>query len=273
SGSPYTYDSGGNMTHDASHSYTYDAENRLTQVDGGSTASYVYDAEGRRVQKTTSGGWRAYIPDASGNALAETTSSGWQVGYVYLGGQLLSQYRDSTTYFAHGDHLGSTRLLTKLDKSTYDSLDFLPFGEQIAGSTGSTHKFTGDERDAESNLDHTWFRKYSSSLGRWTSPDPAGLAAADPPNPPSWNGYAYGKNNPLSRIDPSGLNDCEEHADCENVGTGLGQFGQPGQNLFGENICDILGCNNFWDGRPTIGFGGNKFDLAKIPVVTQVQGW
>jgi len=34
------------MTHDASHSYTYDAENRITKVDGGSTATYGYDVDG-----------------------------------------------------------------------------------------------------------------------------------------------------------------------------------------------------------------------------------
>ena len=45
-GSPYQYDAAGNMTHDASHSYTYDAENRITKVDGGSTATYGYDVDG-----------------------------------------------------------------------------------------------------------------------------------------------------------------------------------------------------------------------------------
>jgi len=34
--------------------------------------------------------------------------------------------------------------------SVYDSLDYLPFGKQIAGDTSSTHKFTGKERDSES---------------------------------------------------------------------------------------------------------------------------
>src|ERR1700724_3303670 len=47
----YTYDAAGNMTHDASHSYAYDTENRLTAVDGGSTANYYYDAFGYRVHR------------------------------------------------------------------------------------------------------------------------------------------------------------------------------------------------------------------------------
>ena len=42
----FTHDSAGNMTHDDSHGYTYNAESRVTQVDSGSTATYVYDAEG-----------------------------------------------------------------------------------------------------------------------------------------------------------------------------------------------------------------------------------
>ena len=168
---------------------------------------------------------------------------------------MLSQYRDSTTYFMHGDHLVSARLLTKMDKSVYDSLDFLPFGEQIAGSSGTSHKFTGrvsgfvlanpelkNERDSESTLDHTLFRKYSSSLGRWTSPDPAGFLAADASNPQSWNGYTYVLNNPLALVDPSGLDPCQganvfEFSEAAN-GTGIftpedcaangGTWGDPG---------------------------------------------
>ncbi|OLE97457.1 MAG: hypothetical protein AUG75_08110 [Cyanobacteria bacterium 13_1_20CM_4_61_6] len=68
-----------------------------------------------------------------------------------------------------------------------------------------THKFTGLERDSESNLDHTWFRQYSSPIGRWMRPDPAGLAAVDPFNPQSWNRYVYVLNNPLAYRDPLGL--------------------------------------------------------------------
>ena len=30
-----------------------------------------------------------------------------------------------------------------------------------------------------------------SSVGRWLSPDPAGLSAVDPSNPQSWNRYVY----------------------------------------------------------------------------------
>ncbi|HXY26375.1 MAG TPA: RHS repeat-associated core domain-containing protein [Candidatus Acidoferrum sp.] len=86
------------------------------------------------------------------------------------------------------------------------NLDYLPFGELNSSDSGITsHKFTGDERDSETNLDHTWFRKYSSTLGRWMTPDPASLAAVDPTSPQSWNRYAYVLNAPLELTDSFGL--------------------------------------------------------------------
>ena len=41
---------------------------------------------------------------------------------------------------------------------------------------------------------------------RFTSPDPL-LNSGRPWDPQSWNRYAYGRNNPLKNIDPTGLYD------------------------------------------------------------------
>jgi len=96
------------------------------------------------------------------------------------------------------------------------NLDYLPFGEINSSDSGiSGLKFTGDMHDSATNLEHTWFRQYSSQLGRWMTPDPAGLLVADPSNPQSWNRYAYVLNNPLKLVDPFGL-DCvflNDHGD------------------------------------------------------------
>jgi RHS repeat-associated protein len=191
---------------ESTHTYTYDAENRITQVDSGTTASYAYMPEGRRATKISAGSTRDYVYDLSDSVIAEMTSSGWQVGDVYLGGQMIAEYKNSTAYFVHQDHLGSTRLVTGLNQAALQNLDYFPYGElNSTNSYITTHEFTGDERDAESGLDHTQFRQYSSSMARWMTPDPAGLAAVDPSNPQSWNRYAYVLNNPLSLVDPFGL--------------------------------------------------------------------
>ena len=70
----------------------------------------------------------------------------------------------------------------------------LPFGDNqsCAGTDYNAMHFTGEERDSETRVDHFLFRQYSSGLSRWMVPDPAGMAAADPGNPQSWNRYAYG---------------------------------------------------------------------------------
>jgi RHS repeat-associated protein len=129
-----------------------------------------------------------------------------------MNGQLIAEYTAGTTYFVHKDHLGSTRLMTKVDGTVYDSMDYLPFGEQIAGGTGTSHKFTGKERDAETastsggtdGLDNSQARYLGSRFGRFLSPDPEN-AGASPTNPQSWNMYAYVLNNPLILIDPTGM--------------------------------------------------------------------
>ena len=40
---------------------TYDAENRLTAMTGGITASYVYDGDGNRVKETIAGVTRVFV--------------------------------------------------------------------------------------------------------------------------------------------------------------------------------------------------------------------
>ena len=75
--------------------------------------------------------------------------------------------------------------------------------------------FTGKERDTESGLDNFGARYYGSNMGRFMSPDPSGLLAANPADPQSWNMYAYARNNPLINIDPTGL-DCVYANDAGN---------------------------------------------------------
>jgi RHS repeat-associated protein len=192
------------LTNDTVHSYTYDAENRLTQVDGGTTATYIYSADGLRRQKTVGSATLTYLYNLSGKVVAEDNGTSWGPGYVYLGSQLLALYTGGTTYFVHADHLGSSRVLTAMNKSVYDKPDYLPYGEQIAGDTGTSHKFTGYPRDADTGLDYASARYYGSRLGRFLTPDPLGMGAADATNPQSLNQYVYVGDNPTNVTDPEG---------------------------------------------------------------------
>lgn len=212
----WAYDAAGNLLNDGSHSYTYDAENRIKQVDGGSTATYAYDAKGRRVEKQAGGATTDYVYNLAGQVVAEQQPGVWSVGYAYLGDMLMSQYANGTTYFIHLDHLGSARVMTTVAGAVLDSMDYMPFGEQILGGTDTTHKFTGKERDAESNLDNFGARYNSSAMGRFMTPDPAGVLAVALKNPQTWNSYAYTMNNPLRYTDPTGKYLCADSTKCDS---------------------------------------------------------
>jgi len=282
----YQYDAAGNMIQDATHTYFYDAENRLIQVDGTlgtcstATVCYLYDAGGLRVE-SNHGSWQMdYVHDLSRNVVADWQTSsgytGWATGYVYLNGSLLAQYQGSTTHFAHADHLGSTRLLTGLDQSVVQNLDYLPFGELNSSDSGiNTHQFTADERDSETGLDHTWFRQYSSTLGRWSSPDPAGLAAVDPSNPQSWNRYAYVINSPLTYIDPRGLTIQMFCMPGYSVGyddyQGSGQWGPvSGWCTFYDDGFDYPASLNYNNSPTTSGGGGGGGNTSGGPSLSTV---
>jgi RHS repeat-associated protein len=90
----------------------------------------------------------------------------------------------------------------------------LPFGEELFGggrtttlgysqSGGVRQKFTGYERDGETDLEYAQARYYSHTQGRFASVDPENLGA-NPPDPQSWNGYAYARSNPVLYTDPDG---------------------------------------------------------------------
>jgi RHS repeat-associated protein len=148
-----------------------------------------------------------YIYDIAGHVVAEDNGTSWDVGYAYAGDRLVAQYDSDTTHFIHQDHLGSTRLVTDINGNVVDSIDYLPYGEQIAGDTATTHKFTGKERDGtpttETGLDNFGARYLTSSYGRFMTPDQP-LLYQDKLYPQSWNLYSYVRNNPLNRIDPDG---------------------------------------------------------------------
>jgi len=119
-----------------------------------------------------------------------------------------------TCYLTY-DHLGSLRMVTDANANVIARHDYIPFGEEIPGGVAGRNsqfdgydtvnqKFTGKERDAETSLDFFQARYYGAGMGRFMSVDPAN-AGAEPSDPERWNAYSYAGNNPLSRIDPDGL--------------------------------------------------------------------
>ncbi len=199
----YSYDAAGNLLNDTQHSYTYDAENRIIQVDGGNTATYVYDADGRRVKKTAPG-VTEYLYDLSGHVITALDGSGnWARGEVFAEGKHLATYFAGTTYFAHPDWIGTERARSSVSGATQETFTSLPFGDSLSSIGSSPLHFTGKERDSESGNDYFGARFYSSTMGRWLSPDES-LDGAIMELPQTWNKYSYEYNRPLYGTDPDG---------------------------------------------------------------------
>jgi RHS repeat-associated protein len=223
----YSYDAAGNLLNDGVHGYTYDAENRLTQVDAGGTATYVYDATGRRIRKSAGGASVDYLYDTSGHEIAEVNSSGgWNRGEVYAGGTHLATYNNGTTYFSHRDWLGTERVRSNISGAACETISSLPFGDgqAISGSCGdpTPMHFTGKERDPESGLDNFGARYFGSSPGRFTRPDPIMFSKQKLGDPQQWNMYSYARNNPLRFLDPTGKYVCNGTSDqCKAIKSAL----------------------------------------------------
>lgn len=242
--SGFCYDAAGNLqdykacpTNGSPHLYSYYGDGKLKSPDSGIT-TYIYDAEGRRVIESTSNSSSSsfdYIYNTNGTAMAITsypqhsTAIHWLNFPVYGGGgRQLAIFGADTIHYDHLDWLHTLRAQTDVSGVVFQTFMNFPFGDNMlygnsnASFTGKEFHFTGKERDAESGLDHFLFRNYSSSMGRWMSPDPAGMAAADLSFPQTLNRYTYVNNNPLSFTDPLGL-DC---AYLNDAGNGLQSFDQ-----------------------------------------------
>src|SRR5579883_361992 len=225
------YDAAGNLLNDGVHSYAYNAENRITSVDAGSTATYLYDARNHAVTKTIfatdsqgefAGSWD-FLYDQSDRPITETAGNGsgalWR-SEVFAGSRHLETSWDGNQYIDHTDHLGTERARFDTNYSSWSTSTSLPFGDALQWNTSygisqSAINFTGKERDSESGLDNFGARYNSSQFGRFMSPDPVFISADRLTDPQSLNLYAYVRNNPLSLVDPTGL---DFYLACQTLG-------------------------------------------------------
>ncbi|CAM5559496.1 hypothetical protein SALBM311S_03584 [Streptomyces alboniger] len=205
--------------------YTWDTENRLTSVTtpDGTRWRYRYDPLGRRSAKQRLA--------ADGESVAEEIRFTWDG--LTLCEQTSHQPDVPNTVALTWDHrddvpLAQTeRILTADDRQEETDRRFFAIATDLIGTPtelidefgdiawrsrttlwGTTAwardssaytplRFPGQYYDPETGLHYNYFRHYDPETGRYTSPDPLGLAPA--PNPV---GYV---DNPLSVCDPLGL--------------------------------------------------------------------
>ena len=169
----------------------------------------------------------AYMYDEEGNLLSETGTGGanstGSKQYIYLptasGPMPIAVIIDGKPYGIVSDHLNTPRHLIDSKGQVVWQWAYSAFGDEQptqlanrfadpeltpnAGTTGASPiefnlRYPGQYFDKESGLFYNMRRSYDKNSGRYTQPDPIGLDGG-------WNRFAYVDSNPLSFVDPEGL--------------------------------------------------------------------
>jgi RHS repeat-associated protein len=217
-GSDYLYDAAGNMTFNATpptQNYTYDQENRLT---GAAGYAYTYDGDGNRVRKSNSSTGTLYWYMTPGIVGESDLSGNLTDEYIFFGGERVARKSTNGVFYYFSDHLKTASVITDASGNIKSESDFYPWGGelQFVANDSNHYKFTGKERDSETQLDYFGARYYSNGLGRWVSADWATKATAVPyaefADPQSLNLYGFVGGNPASKADRDGheCNTCQK---------------------------------------------------------------
>jgi RHS repeat-associated protein len=214
-----TNDANGNTTGDAiggnTYGFSYNARNRLAavQLNGQTVANYTYNALGERIGKvatTPQAVNELYSYDEAGRLLDEYGTTNRD--YVWLGdlpvavidNTINGSVTSSTVNYVTADQLGTPRVVTNSAGIVIWQWAYQgnPFGEQQPTSSSGyvlNLRYPGQYYDAETGLMYNGARYYESATGRFPQSDPMGLLGGQ------ISTYAYGNNDPLSNIDPTGL--------------------------------------------------------------------
>ena len=189
------------------------------------TSYYVYDASGDRARKVTN--WQAsaakkseriylgpfeiyreFAADGTTLTLERETLHGMEEQRRAAIIETRTIGDDGTpaqlVRYQFGNHLGSSAVELDANADIISYEEYFPFGASSYRASRTLgeiplkrYRYTGKEHDTENDFNYHGARYCASWLGRWISPDPAGLGDGT-------NVYSYTSNNPIRMIDPNG---------------------------------------------------------------------
>ena len=213
----FSYDNAGDRLSGGGVSVSWNALGKARSVTaGGTTTNLTYGPDGGLVQAAGAYGGR-YL----GHFLKQAGASDWSARIMAMG-RVIAVVKDSggsasTEYLVH-NHLGSPAAVATGGGSLMKRIAYGAWGAFVNPSTGAgsvnassiaqytTVTYTGHELLANSGLINMGARLYDAKSGLFLSPDPT---VARPGDPMDLNQYAYVGDNPLSRVDPWGLDPIE----------------------------------------------------------------
>src|SRR5262245_7613721 len=173
-------------------------------------ASYRYNGDGQRVTRTDGTGTTHTLYDEAGHWLGDYDANGRAIAQaIWMGNYPVGLIVEGRVLYIEADHLGTPRAVIdparnvavwqwKLEGEAFgaDRPDEDPDGDGRAFTFDL--RFPGQRYDAVSGLHYNYFRYLDPVSGRYIQSDPIGLAGGI-------STYAYVSGNPLSYIDPLGL--------------------------------------------------------------------
>ena len=180
--------------------YTWDARNRLTGISApGLTASFEYDALGRRATKTVNGQSIGFVYDGA-QAIGEVTGGTITTAILTTLAidDVVARYTTQGTRTYLVDALGSVIAQAKDDQSIQNYYGYSAYGESqtLGPDEGNAIQYTGREVDG-TGLMYYRARYYDAVLKRFVGEDPIRMLAGP-------NFYTYTAGSPTNATDPTG---------------------------------------------------------------------
>ena len=255
-GKSITYDAIGNPLSDGTWTYAWQHGRQLASMSkSGSSITYGYDADGKRISKTVNG--TTYNFSYLGDQLTEMTWGSNKLHFTYDSTGPASVTYNGNRYFylknAQGDVTGLVNASgTQVVSYTYD-----PWGAPMstdgtmAATLGAANplRYRGYVYDSETGLYYLSSRYYNPVWGRFINADTPEIVVSSP-GKVNWdkNLFAYCDNNPVNRQDNGGKAWQDVLVDALVSGVVSGIFGLINDGILGEDVSFDRFCNSFFRG-------------------------